>query len=80
MASDRRMVRALLASTHIVLGFVEDSVLGVTYRLNGIEYIACGSSVRDGERVLLRHLHEGTEHLYPFPMQRTGLEIEPVTD
>ena len=79
MATDRRMVEARLASTHIVLGFVEDSVLGVTYMRGGVEYVACGSSVRGHDRVLLLRLfHEGTEHFYPFPVRRTELQIEPV--
>jgi len=79
MATDRRMVEARLVSTHLVLGLVEDSALGVTYILRGIEYIACGSIASEGRRILqLRHFHDGTEHLYPFPVQRTGLPIEPI--
>jgi len=80
MAADRRMVRAVLASTYRVLGMVPDScIFGEVYTMGDRRYIKCGTGWTGGEHVaLVRPYHEDHERAFPFPVQMTSIQIEPI--
>ena len=80
MATDRTAL--VLASTHLVVGFVDDSPsFGRVYRRGDTMYITCGHRPHEGRNAaVVRPFHPSQESAYRelFNVVMTDLPIDPI--